>query len=1072
MRFRPWLFVIALSFLVLRPAWAEVRVWEGTLTLPTYEEGLPNPNPPFDQFSSPRFNYPYALRDNLTDRRVDHLWRAVYIENEYLKCSVLPDIGGHLYTCIDKISGQPMFYANPSIKKAKIGIRGAWAAFGIEFNFPVSHNWVSMSPVPFAYGSNPDGSAYITVGNIDRPYGMEWRVELVLRPGTTVLEEHVTLNNRSDTRHRFYWWNNAAVEVKDDSRICYPMRFTASHGYTEVETWPVDSKGTDLSVLRNQTRGPVSVFAHGTREPFMAVWRPDTRTGTVHYADHAQVPGEKIWSWGVDADGLDWRRALSDNNSAYVEVQAGLFRNQETYAFLDPRQTIQFTEYWMPARDIGGVARANPDGVLNLSRRNTTLVAGLNANRRIPNASLRILDGNRVLAEEVADLSPERTWSKEVAVPDAGRKYTFELRDASGAVLLRQTEGEYDWTPAADIRTGPQPADREPAPEARSDGDWLEAGKSQELKGELLRALDTYKSGLAKYPDSFALTMAAGRLAVSLLRYSEAVGYLEPAAARATWDPEVAYYLGLAYDGLGEERKARVAYEAASPMPAFHAAASLRLAEQMARQGHLAEAFDLLRPLTSDLRVAEETAAIRHALGRPAEKTARFSAFLAFDLAESGHEDPALIRSLAADPERVLEIAAEYMRLGLYRRALGVLSREYPAVPPDETEPGAVLPQHYPLVAYYRGYCHQKLGESASADYSLAEKLPTRFVFPVRAESLDVLVAAVHANPQDATAQYLLGTLDFSRGMSDDALAAWQEARRLNPKLPALHAAIGRTLLQIKDRPAEAVAAFREGIAVDPLNLELYIGMDQALSVMGSAAVERVRAIESYPDQAAMPAELVYELALNRAAAGDYQHALTLFQNRYFPREEGGTNVRQVWVEVNTQYALSLVAAGKCEAALPLIEHLAASVSGLDFTRDGVEPFVQSARTQYLLGMADSQCHRAEQARDRFRAPARSTDPAQIVWARRAARELPGYDDAQWRARLESALVYANDHTETGAHTGFWMYTAGLLEQALSANDSAESCFKRALRMPDNDLSYHLSRLELAQRDEKTTGRN
>ena len=62
MRFRPWLLVIALS-LMLRPARAQVRVWEGTLTLPTYEEGLPNPNPPFDQFSSPRFNYPYALRD-------------------------------------------------------------------------------------------------------------------------------------------------------------------------------------------------------------------------------------------------------------------------------------------------------------------------------------------------------------------------------------------------------------------------------------------------------------------------------------------------------------------------------------------------------------------------------------------------------------------------------------------------------------------------------------------------------------------------------------------------------------------------------------------------------------------------------------------------------------------------------------------------------------------------------------------------------------------------------------------------------------------------------------------------
>jgi hypothetical protein len=100
---------------------------------------------------------------------------------------VLPDIGGHLYTCIDKISGQPMFYANPSIKKAEIGYRGAWAAFGIEFNFPISHNWVSMSPVDFAYASHEDGSASVWVGNIDRPYGMQWQVELVLKPGSTLL---------------------------------------------------------------------------------------------------------------------------------------------------------------------------------------------------------------------------------------------------------------------------------------------------------------------------------------------------------------------------------------------------------------------------------------------------------------------------------------------------------------------------------------------------------------------------------------------------------------------------------------------------------------------------------------------------------------------------------------------------------------------------------------------------------------------------------------------------------------------------------------------------------------------
>src|ERR671923_2813919 len=119
--------IILLALLVAAlSASAQVRVWQGPLSLPTYEEALPDPNPPFDQFTSNRFNYPYTLRNNLTSRRVDHAWRAIYLENEYLKCSVLPDIGGHLYSCTDKISGRELFYANPTLKKQLIGYRGAW----------------------------------------------------------------------------------------------------------------------------------------------------------------------------------------------------------------------------------------------------------------------------------------------------------------------------------------------------------------------------------------------------------------------------------------------------------------------------------------------------------------------------------------------------------------------------------------------------------------------------------------------------------------------------------------------------------------------------------------------------------------------------------------------------------------------------------------------------------------------------------------------------------------------------------------------------------------------------------
>src|SRR5687768_9912679 len=179
------------------PAPGPVRAFEGHLDLPTYEEGAPDVNPPFDLFETRRHNYPYTLRENLTDRRATARWRTLELENEYLRCTVLPDLGGHLYGCVDKSSGAQMFYANTAIKKARVAYRGAWTALGIEFNFPVSHNWATASPVDHAIVRNADGSASAWVGNVDRVYGMQWRVGLTLRPNRARLEQDVALYNRS-----------------------------------------------------------------------------------------------------------------------------------------------------------------------------------------------------------------------------------------------------------------------------------------------------------------------------------------------------------------------------------------------------------------------------------------------------------------------------------------------------------------------------------------------------------------------------------------------------------------------------------------------------------------------------------------------------------------------------------------------------------------------------------------------------------------------------------------------------------------------------------------------------------
>ena len=1045
---------------------AQVRVWQGTLVLPTYEEGPPDPNPPFDQLTTNRFNYPYTLRTNLSDRRSNHNWRAVFLENEYLKCTVLPDLGGHLYTCVDKINGKPMFYANPSIKKANIGYRGAWAAFGVEYNFPVSHNWMSLSPIDFAFAQNADGSASVTVGNIDRVYGMEWSVELVLRPKSTVLEQRVRLYNRSDVRHRFYWWNNAAVEAWDDSHIEYPMRFAASHGFTEVQPWPVDSSGRDLSVIRNQTDGPVSLFVHGSREPFMGVWNPHTNSGTVHYADYASLPGKKIWSWGVDSDGLDWRRALSDNNSAYVEVQGGLFRNQETYAFLQPRQTIEFSEYWIPAREIGGITRANLRGVLALQREKggKNLVVAFNANQAIPAAKVRVLDRNREIWSKSIDLLPERTFLERVPIAEAEQKYSVEIVDDRSAAVIRQTEEDYDWTPAKDVKVGLQETYKIGPPGDRTEDDWMQLGESQELNGNLLLALQTYGDLLKKNPHSYRGMKATGRLSVTLLHYEDAVKLLEPVFAKNTTDGEAAYYLGIAYAGLALDGKAREALEVAYRLPPWREAAALQLGELLGREHNLSEAkrflMDALQTDSGDLRGFEESVAIKQTLGNSDAKAFAQQTLQKFPLSDFIREQLGTpdLQHLGNDDRRILNLAAESMRLGLYQNALNTLSRSYPTPAADQSEHGAPSPERDPMIAYYRAYCREKLGESSAADHRVAAELPIDYVFPSSAEDLSVLLTAVATSPNDANAYYLLGTLYFSKGLADQALGEWRRAQELKPKTPVLDASVGLALLNVKDDPEGALKAFSDGLRNDPRNEAVYLGADQTLSILQKPSSERVHVLDQYHDSVKMPSDLVFELAMNLAEMGEFDRASALFRDRFFPRQEGGTNVRQVWIEVQLLRVLLDAKGGRCDVAISTAERLSAPVPGISFTNDGMQPFLDSAHTSYELGLINLQCNQAGRAANLFSRAAAKTGAGEIVWAWLAARHVSGFNQEQWIAKLQSALQQADGMTETSAFAGWWVYNRAMLNRALGHEKEAEQDFRRVFLLPDRLLSYHLAR--------------
>jgi tetratricopeptide (TPR) repeat protein len=265
-------------------------------------------------------------------------------------------------------------------------------------------------------------------------------------------------------------------------------------------------------------------------------------------------------------------------------------------------------------------------------------------------------------------------------------------------------------------------------------------------------------------------------------------------------------------------------------------------------------------------------------------------------------------------------------------------------------------PETYPLIAYYRGYAKQALGQNDRADFDAASRMPLNYVFPHRPDTLAVLRAAIEANADDASAHFLLGSLYLSGGMTDTAMREWEATRRLNPRIPTLHRNMGYTVLATDGDADKAIALFREGTQMDAANVGLYYGLDTAMTKAHRSAGDRADALLSYPDLRTAPATLIYKLAIALAEAGRFDEADALFPGRFFPRNEGGVNVRQIYLEVKVRRAQALSAKGDCATALGIVDRLKEAVPGLTFTEDGLEPFIASAKFQEMVAGVQEPC--------------------------------------------------------------------------------------------------------------------
>jgi hypothetical protein len=358
-----------------------VKAWIEEVTIPTYGIGKPEKNPMFLEKrvyqGSSGVVYPHPVIEKILDQKEDKTYQAIYIENDYLKIMLLPELGGRVQMAWDKSKQRHFVYYNQVIKPALVGLTGPWISGGIEFNWPQHHRPSTFEPTDFYIENNSDGSVTVWCNELERMFRTRGMAGFTLHPDKAYLEIKVKLYNRTFFPQTFLWWANPAVKVNDEYQSVFPPDVYAvfDHGKRDVSEFPIAkgtyykvdySPGTDISRYKNLPV-PTSYMAINSGYDFVGGYENDTRGGLIHVANHHVSPGKKQWTWGYGDFGQAWDRNLTDEDGPYIELMCGVYTdNQPDFSFLQPGETKTWSQYWYPIQRMGVAHAANLAAAVHL----------------------------------------------------------------------------------------------------------------------------------------------------------------------------------------------------------------------------------------------------------------------------------------------------------------------------------------------------------------------------------------------------------------------------------------------------------------------------------------------------------------------------------------------------------------------------------------------------------------------------------------------------------------------------------------------------------------------------------
>ena len=1076
------LFCLAVVVALAAPAIAApVRVQESEIVIPTYLMGPQDPNPPF-ALMNPRHVYPYTMLDDLTNKREPKTYRAIVLENEFLRATILPGLGSRLYSLYDKVDRREVFYCNHVVKYALIGLRGAWISGGIEFNFPNGHTTDTVSPVSSWYGRNADGSATVFLGDVDQVSGMYWQVALTLRPGAAALEERVTLLNPTPLSKLYWFWDNAAVSAPDDLHYVYPMREVNPDEPGVDWSYPF-WQGTDYSQYKN-IHPPTEIFAAGVHRNFYGAYFTQSDYGIVHFADYREMTGKKIWTWGISGRGLIWTDLLTDRDGPYSEIQAGRFATQLNREFMMPQDVESWTEYWYPVRKLGeGFVEATRQVALNLRveagpRRAGTMEISVSPVEGVQDARIVVsLKGETPRTIGPVTLAPLAAQSFSIPVADAQEaKQSAEVKvlDGAGKTILQWSAAEpIDGNPDFVSQVG-APAPRQvPADRLTSSGLLLRAFE-KEKEGDAQGAKQLFSEVLKRDPESIP---ALRQMAMEHYRagdFAAAGAEIGRAVALDDSDAESQYLAGLVDRAQGRLFAAKDSFWIAVRHGRMQPQSLMQLGEIEIAQGDAGSAEKLLRAAIEedrgDARTQSDLAvALRHE-GKLEEASRTIASACAgmplypLALAEqwrvasaNAQEEPAAAQQVeqqwsraAGDREQsYLEAATWYEELHDWPAADFILHAALRKMSPQMVS--AMLYYHLAFNA------RQEEQEQAARAYAVkARAARYEEIFINRLDDVAVLEDALRVDPSDAHAQYLLGNFYFQYGRYADANRLWQQARDSGFDYSVLYRNLALFTWKIEMNNAQAADLYRQAIRLAPHDFHLYRDLDEIQTAMG-ATEARSAMFASAPNDVLEhdPVRVRYILLLLQK--GDPDQALGLMQGHDFRPWEGGQNMHDLFAYACIEAGRKRLAEGKHAAAESSIKRSFTYPENLGV---GKPDDADDAAGLYWLGTARKQIGDGAGADSTWKKALEQRGGGKIAaYYQSLALEQLG-EKAQAGARLTQLAEAPHQPGSKDEDSAESYYAAGMAEQHRGQSQQAAADLQKALSL---DPSFWQAQLELAK---------